>query len=179
LFLILDQSFALGLLCCLYSSLATQKFIVVPSIRLISLKSCSAENIPDLPPPKRGLAIKFIQNAPGCQFVEVFLCGNLRQLTLEVKIELLSEESSHLREISSKRSNGFRSWTEYMDSRQYKKINRYPPCHMTQKFCQSPCRIQTRSQRRHEGRRRRRLTKALQPSSQGPSIPYPCLLVVA
>ncbi len=41
---------------------------------------------------------------------------------------------------------------------------------MTQKFSQSHFRIQTRSQRHSEGPhpRPRRLTKALQPSSQGP-----------
>ena len=50
------------------------------------------------------------------------------------------------------------------------KKNGYPPCHMTQKFSQSHFRIQTRSQRHSEGPRPRprRLTKALQPSSQGP-----------
>jgi hypothetical protein len=51
-----------------------------------------------------------------------------------------------------------------------KKRNGYPPCHMTQKFSQSHFRIQTRSQRQSEGPHPRpsRLTKALQPSSQGP-----------
>ena len=43
---------------------------------------------------------------------------------------------------------------------------------MTQKFSQSHFRIQTRSQRRSEGPRPRRLTKALQPSSQCPMGAY-------
>ena len=43
---------------------------------------------------------------------------------------------------------------------------------MTQKFSQSPCRIQTRSQRLREGPRPRRLTKVLQPSSQCPTGEY-------
>ena len=43
---------------------------------------------------------------------------------------------------------------------------------MTQKFSQSHFRIQTRSQRRSEGPRPRRLTKVLQPSSQCPMGAY-------
>jgi hypothetical protein len=43
---------------------------------------------------------------------------------------------------------------------------------MTHKFNQSHFRIQTRSQRRTQGPRPRRLTKALQPSSQCPTGAY-------
>ena len=53
-----------------------------------------------------------------------------------------------------------------------KKINGYPRCHMTHKFSQSHFRIQTWSQRRTAGPRPRRLTKALQPSSQGSTGAY-------
>jgi hypothetical protein len=77
--------------------LATQKFGVVQSNRLISLKIFSAENIPDIPLPKRGLVIKPIQNVTGYHLVKLFLCGNLRQWTLEVKLELFSE---NLRDLS-------------------------------------------------------------------------------
>jgi hypothetical protein len=42
---------------------------------------------------------------------------------------------------------------------------------MTQKFSQSPYRIQTRSQRHREGPCPRRLTKDLQPSSQILNVP--------
>ncbi len=52
------------------------------------------------------------------------------------------------------------------------KKNTHPPCHMTQKFSQSPCRIQTRSQRHREGPRPCRLTKTLQPSSECPTAAY-------
>jgi hypothetical protein len=43
---------------------------------------------------------------------------------------------------------------------------------MTQKFSQTPCRLQTPSQRRREGPRPRRLTKDLQLSSQCPMGAY-------
>jgi hypothetical protein len=56
--------------------------------------------------------------------------------------------------------------------RKYKKKNGYPPCHMTSKFSQTPCRIQTRNQRLREGPSPRRLTKTLQLSSQWPMGTY-------
>jgi hypothetical protein len=36
-------------------------------------------------------AVKPIKNVPGYQLLELFLCGNLRQRALEIKLDLLSE----------------------------------------------------------------------------------------
>jgi len=46
----------------------------------------SAGNSPDIPP-KRGLAIKSIQNVPGYAFVELFLCGHLRPQRVGPRIQ--------------------------------------------------------------------------------------------